>query len=397
MSWARVVVVLCVLTAACTSGDGGGTSTPGSTQPENPAGPGRLAVIDESGNVAVIGPDGTNRIEVASPDEPGDGFAQPIWSPDTSKLSWSQTGDDAFAYVIHDLGSGDQSEILLEDFPFYASWAPHGDWIGLLRNGPSGVTLELLDVAKSTASVVASQSPYYFSWDPAGSGLVSHVGPGDLVTSDVAGRQVAESETDAGYLAPYWLNGGVLHLVDDQLVIDAPGPMRRPVARVRGPATFVANRQGTMVAIQALSDDPSISVALDEVPEIVSNRVSVVDIESGEARVVSESRAAAYFWSPNGESLLMLAPNAQRNALLVSVWTDGERVSYGSYIPAPTHVRDVFPFFPQYAQSMSFWSPDSRAFALVGVIDDQGGVWVQYLDEAAPTRVSGGSWAAWSP
>jgi TolB protein len=60
-------------------------------------------------------------------------------------------------------------------------------------------------------------------------------------------------------------------------------------------------------------------------------------------------------------------------------------------------LQDTFPFFPQYAQSISFWSPDSSAFAFAGLVDGDDGIWVQHLDEDAPTMVSDGVWVAWSP
>ena len=60
-------------------------------------------------------------------------------------------------------------------------------------------------------------------------------------------------------------------------------------------------------------------------------------------------------------------------------------------------LQDTFPFFPQYAQSLSFWAPDSSAFAFAGQVEGQGGIWVQDLAEDSPTMVSDGTWVAWSP
>ena len=65
-------------------------------------------------------------------------------------------------------------------------------------------------------------------------------------------------------------------------------------------------------------------------------------------------------------------------------------------MPAPGLLRDLVPFFDQYAQSMTLWSPDGSAFAFPGVVDGEDGIWVQELAGADPRRIAGGSWVAWS-
>jgi hemoglobin len=47
---------------------------------------------------------------------------------------------------------------------------------------------------------------------------------------------------------------------------------------------------------------------------------------------------------------------------------------------------------------MTPWSPDGRAFAFAGLIDDRAGIWVQDLEADEPTLVlEGGAVVAWSP
>jgi hypothetical protein len=181
-----------------------------------------------------------------------------------------------------------------------------------------------------------------------------------------------------------------------ELVLDDAGGDRASIADVGGLTTFVANEQGTLVAIQVLASDTAISVGLAAAQTIPQNSVVVVDISSGEVVTVSSDPALAFSWSPNGRSLLVLGLGETRGLLAASVWSDGEVEVYASYAPSPVQVRDVFPFFPQYAQSLSFWSADSRSFALVGEIGEESGVWVQQLSDEAPDLISDGTWAAWS-
>jgi hypothetical protein len=358
--------------------------------------PGRLAVVDDAGNVVVMDGDGSNRIEVAIAGEEGRTFAQPIWSPDGSLVSWAQAGPDGFAYVIQDPASATPIEVTVPQYPFYAYWSPAGESVGLLRNGDEGVVFELVDVDAGRSSVADTDTPYYFSWEPAGEGLVAHAGATGLVNRDREGAQESLEQTSSGYLAPQWIPQGILHVDGGELVLDDAGGDRASIADVGGLTTFVANEQGTLVAIQVLASDTAISVGLAAAQTIPQNSVVVVDISSGEVVTVSSDPALAFSWSPNGRSLLVLGLGETRGLLAASVWSDGEVEVYASYAPSPVQVRDVFPFFPQYAQSLSFWSADSRSFALVGEIGEESGVWVQQLSDEAPDLISDGTWAAWS-
>jgi hypothetical protein len=79
------------------------------------------------------------------------------------------------------------------------------------------------------------------------------------------------------------------------------------------------------------------------------------------------------------------------------VWAaDTGMRNYGTFIPSEPVARDLLPFFPQYAQSLSLWSPDSAAFAFSGEIGGERGVWVQELAESQPRLVAEGTWVAWS-
>lgn len=358
----------------------------------------RLAVIDGDGNVVVMQGDGSNRVEVAETGaEDPRVYAQPIWSPDGSLLSWAQVTRTGFAYVIQPPDGGPPTEISMSAFPFYAYWSPSGDRIGLLRNGQSEVVLELAEVTAGRTSIVDADAPYYFSWSPEGDELIAHAGANRLVSRDADGIETAQRSTGIGYLAPQWVADGVIHVDEGQLVLTDDDGESATLARVTGVTIFVANSEGTRVALQSLTQDDGLSVALTQTSAIPTNSVQVLDIATGELTQVIDRPAAGLFWSPDGNSLLVVAPDESRGSLIASVW-DGETLEdYATYVPSSAQVRDLFPFFPQYAQSLSFWSADSSAFVLVGEIEDESGVWVQTLGDPEPVRVSSGTWAAWSP
>jgi Tol biopolymer transport system component len=128
-------------------------------------------------------------------------------------------------------------------------------------------------------------------------------------------------------------------------------------------------------------------------PALPSNQLVVAESD-GTITVVSDSPALAFFWSPTGERLLVLDLVDSGEARW-QVWSDGELEEVVRFELEPSFARDLLPFFDQYAQSMSLWSPDGSAFAFPGSIDGEAGIWVQKLGEE-PTRVSAGTWVAWS-
>jgi hypothetical protein len=70
------------------------------------------------------------------------------------------------------------------------------------------------------------------------------------------------------------------------------------------------------------------------------------------------------------------------------VWDGQEVRTIGlAFLPSPEFLRDYVPFYGQFAQTMTLWSPDAGSFAFAGLIGDQAGVWVQDLDAAEPTFV----------
>ncbi|HWL50549.1 MAG TPA: hypothetical protein VNT92_11775, partial [Acidimicrobiia bacterium] len=125
--------------------------------------------------------------------------------------------------------------------------------------------------------------------------------------------------------------------------------------------------------------------------------VVVIDIDSGEMSEVVASTSIGLFWSPNGESLLVLSPDQGGAAELTThVWRAGETIELSTMSPNPGFVTDVLRFFDQYGQSLQLWSPDSAAFALPGAIDDDLGIWVHLVSGGDPVNVHSGSWVSWS-
>lgn len=385
--------VLLLLVAACTPSAITTTTAADATtdSPQQGAEPGRLVVVDDSGNIVVINPDGTNPTMIT--DDAGETaiYNQPTWSPDGASLAWGQVTPDGFAIGIRAVEDESSTLIPTVQLPFYLYWSPDSQNVGVLRGGSNGVEFEMVDVPGETTSVLDSGSPFYFSWQGDSERVIIHVGPDRFETIEPDGKRDALSTTSSGYLAPQWTPSGIFHVDGGGLVLEDEAGDRREIVEVADFTSFVANREGTHVALQSTGGNPAVSVGLVEAASVPGDRVVVVEVATGQIESVTTDPVLGFFWSPDGESLLMMAPTGR--GLRPTVWgVNRGRAEYSEFRPSISLVRDMFPFFPQYAQSLGYWSPDSSAFAYV----DDDGVWVQGLETGEPTRVSGGTWVAWS-
>jgi len=357
--------------------------------------PGRLVILDRAGDVVVLDPDGTNRTPVTDDAGVSADYTQPIWAPAGQRLAFGQVTSEGFSVGVHDLSGAETTTISTGNLPFYMSFSPDGDRLGVLHNGSTGIDFNLLDVDAGTIERVDTGAPFYFSWSPDDDRLVTHVGADRVETIDANGERTSLEPTGPTYLAPQWTPAGVFHVVDDTLVLESEDGTRGTVAGVSGLTMFVTNARGTRIAIQSTGGGGAIEVALSDPPTAASNRVVVVDMETGDVAEVTDELALGFFWSPDGEKLLTLVPSDP--GVMPQVWTaDGTVTDYPQYVPPATMLQDTFPFFPQYAQSVSFWSPDSSAFAFAGDLQERAGIWVQSLGEEVPEMVSEGRWVAWS-
>lgn len=357
---------------------------------------GRLAVVDSSGNIVVMDPDGTNRQAVTDRGDNPVLYMQPVWSPDGARLAWGQRTGTGFGIGFGGPGSLETKTLTTPNLPFYTYWSPDGRHLGALHNGDSGVQFQIVDTVTETTELLDEDAPFYFSWSPSGDRVVTHAGVSRTQTLTPAGERVDLDPTSGTYLAPQWTPRGVLHVVDDRLMLEDDEGERKPIADVSGLTMFVANPAGTHVAVQTTGDGSPITASTEELPSILSDRLVVVEVGTGRLQTVEETLVVGFFWSPDGRSLLVLTTS--RDRIVPKVWgLDGSGREFGAIQPSRALIRDTLPFFPQYAQSVNFWSPDSSAFALAGAVGGQDGIWVQSLAEETPTMVSDGSWVAWSP
>jgi TolB protein len=175
---------------------------------------------------------------------------------------------------------------------------------------------------------------------------------------------------------------------DRQMLIVRNQSRPKQLVRFRGAIEFVVSPDGRRIAYRVDAGEDL-------------GTVSVVGIDPARSRKVSELPTSAFHWSPDGRRLLLMIP-AEGNDPTTHrwhVWDGKETNPVGTnFVPSEPYLRDYLPFFGQYAQTMTLWSPDGRSFAFPGSIGDRAGIWVQDLGAQEPTFVvEDGSVVAWSP
>jgi WD40 repeat protein len=295
-------------------------------------------------------------------------------------------------------GEAPTSSPTLNTLPFYMSWSD-ANTLATLRNGANGLRLET-STAESIGdglTLVDEGAPLYFSWEPGGERLATHIGT-DRFELSSAGTGQPLGPAPGDFQSPHWADAGIVAVVQDgsdqKLAVTTEDGTVNPLARTSGPTYLISTSDGSRVAAQVIAGQPNgLSAMYQPTPALPSNQLVVAESD-GTITVVSDSPALAFFWSPTGERLLVLDLVDSGEARW-QVWSDGELEEVVRFELEPSFARDLLPFFDQYAQSMSLWSPDGSAFAFPGSIDGEAGIWVQKLGEE-PTRVSAGTWVAWS-
>ena len=360
----------------------------------------RLLVLKDDGSIVTAGPDGSAVIPVVASRGIDFETRQPVWSPDGHSVAWAELelddqGGASYRVVTSAPDGSARTEFPVETGTFFLQWDPTSTRIAYLGNfqdtigmGVAGPSADGIPVA----TTLGVGQPFYLSWSPEGQQLLIHVGSETLGTLDLEGNLLPLGDAPGIFQAPIWLADGrmvyAMTAKHRQVLIVRDGERAKELVSFRGSIEFVGSPDGRRIAYRV--DDGGGPGGID-----------VVDVRSARSRTVTESPTSAFHWSPDGRRLLLMTmqegddPTTHR----WRVWDGEVETPIGpTFQPSPTFWRDYVPFYGQFAQSMTLWSPDGDSFAFAGLIGERAGIWVQDLDGEAPTFVlDGGSVVAWSP
>ncbi len=391
---------------------------------------GLIAYVGTDGNLYAIAPDGSHKQAITR---------DPLADPEQyNTLAWSRDGQLAFTTATEE-GSATLTTRLGEqptrvysgrpnEVPFYLCWSPDGERIAFLTWSQRNRTaLWLADSRKGdSAQVIARGAPLYFSWSPQDQSLLMHIGGAQSDSPDarIAILQpepldtIELADAPGRFQAPAWSPGGERFLLarekdngDDELVL-AEGDDRRALASSRTGMVFTWSPLGNRIAFARPGSQTS----------LLYDSVIVLDLDRQEQQVVARGDIVAFFWSPDGERLAVLsldesnrrpqgrviparnqAARTPQSSPVRLAWSvihlvDRSSVELAAFRPTDSFLL-LIPYFDQYAQSLSVWSPDSRLLVFAD-LDEREQPAIRVLDTTQPhqpaRRLAEGTFAVWS-
>jgi TolB protein len=404
-SRAALVAAVALLAATCSSGadrTGVVTNLPSFPAPTSPPAPStpvdvagdRLLVLLTDGNLATMDPSGTAVLPLTSGAGPTFVVRQPVASPDGRFLAWVEIHGSTAMVVTASREGTARLEVPLRIAPFYLGWDPTSSRLVYLGSVGPAIGMGVIDdaVGEPTDIPIGGGAPLYMSWSPDGTAFIVHVGADGLGHTRLEQRLRPTGDAPGVFQAPIWLpDGRELYVVregDRQRLLLVDGHAERVLRVFQGGMLLVASPDGGRLAYR-----------LDR-PDGSQDGVYVQDLDAGMPELVTRSDTTAFFWSPNGDALLLLTPEAgdPTGTHRWHVWNGHERFVSEPFLPSPAFSAEYLPFFDQYAQALTPWAPDGSAFAFAGSVDAEPGVWVQRVAEGAvPTRVADGEFVVWTP
>ena len=361
-------------------------------------------------------------------------YSQPTWSPDGRSLAFARTAITGRRSLSSSIwvaaGDGAQPrEVYRSDRlrPIYLYWSPDSAKLTMLSQPVGSAELELgvIDVVQDLYRQLDRGQPYYWSWLPDNSALITHVG-GDIRFNDAARLSLVPLDPQrgksdfnippAGFQAPaVSADGRFLAYVtaarDGSALVmrELNGPEERLLADVPGVAYFAFAPRGTNIAVMT-SARPGPSA---------DGQLAVYDTGADTELVLPHDDVIAFFWSPNGRRIAYLVParaaDEETGLAIDPVFAREQGQFYAElrvvnvrrgnswrvalFPLSPRFVREQLPYFDQYLRSTSVWSPDSRSLAYPALTEaGTPGIFVSPASGTLrPQLIAEGDFAHWSP
>lgn len=368
-----------------------------------------LVIRGKDGNLSILNPESSERLELTDDASANVAHSQPVWSPTSAELAWVRTELQVTGILGEVLVADTEGNVkrLVETTypPFYMYWNPQGTSLSLLGNWISdgAATIALNVVNANTTDLgellpVDFGTPFYYAWAPDGERLVVHKNAHTVWVGPPQEPRLLTTKS-APFGAPVWLNesedvvfaelrDGISTLVLRNLTTDAE--------------EILTWYQNSHLALYADSSGKRLAV-IETSRQIGINAFGtlfVYSIDKGTVEQITSIPVIAVFWSPDGQNLLYWEGNLQGGvgSFNLRYW-DGKDVMKLALVGSPPEFLHRYLLFSdQYARSHTPWSADSRhiAFATVGA-EGESEIFVQDVTAGTPPQwVAQGDLVFWS-
>ncbi|MCC7359745.1 MAG: PD40 domain-containing protein [Anaerolineales bacterium] len=351
---------------------------------------GLIAYLGVDGNIYTIDQGGGRQTPITTDARQDDSgyffYGLPTWSPDSQRLAFAAyrgvadtAPDHTSLFTARSDGTELTEALTTEDFLLFWAWAPDSQRVGYVAETPNNsLAFALVPRQGGESQLLDVGAPYYWSWAPSGHSLLVHAGArlallelDPSVTEQVLDIAPGEFNSpafspagDRALLAAENADGGA-----DLLVTDALGGNARTLTSYTGNIAFAWSPNGERVAY--LLSDSALAGAPGQL---------VVADPNGQGKPVelpADVPVYAFFWSPDSKSLAYFTEppadpgtpeataeaasgdQAIRMSLDVMNAGNGRTHNVATYVPT-TQFLQVIPYFEQYHQSLTIWSPDSK-------------------------------------
>jgi len=322
-------------------------------------------------------------------------YEYPTWSVDGNHLAFvglSGEGSTASESTLHiaDIQEKKAQKMYSSqsENPFYLYWSPDDETLAYLstNSASQSMMLQSISVKDGGRTTIDTGAPFYWSWSPDGSAMIVHTGS---ETSSVPvhlsflqmGSDIVEDQLDtvpAAFQAPAWSPDGehiLLSRLNDQnkneiILTDAHGKFEKALSTYDIATAFAWSYDSELVAYVD-GETPMTAGTL--------GKLHVLDLTNSEDFFQDDNVVAA-FWSPNSKKLayfkpILVDPNTGETAtsdtsspvlvLELHVLDVNSAESKEVFKFQPTNqFASILPYFDQYHQSTTIWSPDNNNLVL---------------------------------
>jgi TolB protein len=399
----------------------------------------------KSGLIAYLGADGNMYVsdqggghpkqltkDAVIPQSQGDPlfyYQYPTWSRDGNQLAFiglkSDGSQTQSKLMIANMDDDSVNEIYKSDseHPIYLNWSPDNENLGFISTNSSGqnIILQRIPAKGGDRTILDTGSPYYWSWAPDGKVMIVHAGgtaasaPEHIAFLNVDSSTVTEQgldSTPASFQAPAWSPDGsqialarAADLQNEIVVTDSAGKNPKRVGTFTNKTAFAWSSDSTHLAY---IDGEQLLDAGTFGP------LHVVDLQTSK-EMVEDANIVAFFWSPSGKEIayfILQQANSDSSGssggsgqttpqfvlqLHVLDVTTGKSRDLFTYRPTQQFLS-VIPYFDQYHQSATIWSPDNNNLVL-SFLDNSGNPGIAVVAASGklePRLLAQGYLAFWS-